>query len=144
MNVTCDNAANNDTMIDHLGVLVPTFQGGFHRTRCFAHIVNLVVKSLIRQFDAKKGTQAEAELDEDVRALVEMAESLAEEDAATLQERREAEGDDAPFEDDEDDWVDEVESLSAEERAEFEQNVRPVKLVLAKVCGHVAFSQACI
>ncbi|RDX45199.1 hypothetical protein OH76DRAFT_1302563, partial [Lentinus brumalis] len=54
MNVTCDNAANNDTMVDHMGVLLPGFEGQFHRTRCFAHIVNLVAKSLLRQFDAKK------------------------------------------------------------------------------------------
>ncbi|RDX40980.1 hypothetical protein OH76DRAFT_1300621, partial [Lentinus brumalis] len=51
MNVTCDNASNNDTMVEHLGTLVPAFQGDFHRTRCFAHIINLVVKSLLRQFD---------------------------------------------------------------------------------------------
>ncbi|RDX40981.1 hypothetical protein OH76DRAFT_1306727, partial [Lentinus brumalis] len=30
-------------------------------------------------------------------------------------------------------WVDEVATLSEEERAEFEANVRPVKLVLVKV-----------
>ncbi len=132
MNVTCDNASNNDTMVDHLSVLVPAFQGGFHRTRCFAHVINLVAKSFLRQFDARKGSEAELEADEDVRALLEMADSLAEEDAATLQERREEEGEEAPFEDDED-WVDEVETLLPEERAEFEQNVVPLKLLLAKV-----------
>ncbi|RPD53315.1 hypothetical protein L226DRAFT_427875, partial [Lentinus tigrinus ALCF2SS1-7] len=51
MNVTCDNASNNDTMIAHLAKLLPAFEGDFHRTRCFAHIVNLVARSLLRQFD---------------------------------------------------------------------------------------------
>ncbi len=80
MNVTCDNASNNDTMIDHMAVLLPGFEG----------------------------------------------------DAATLAARRKEEPSDAPLEDDEE-WVDEVESLSPEERDEFEQKVVPVKLVLAKV-----------
>lgn len=132
MNITCDNASNNDTMIEHMGVLLPTFEGQFHRTRCFAHIVNLVAKSMLRQFDSKKVSEAEAEADEDVRALLELAETMAEEDAATLAELHAEEGPNAPIEDD-DEWVDEIESLSKEERAEFLEQVVPVKLVLAKV-----------
>ncbi|KAF8546591.1 hypothetical protein OG21DRAFT_1373998, partial [Imleria badia] len=51
LSVTCDNASNNDAMIKALSKMVPTFRGAASHTRCFLHIVNLVAKSLIRQFD---------------------------------------------------------------------------------------------
>ncbi|KAI0697427.1 hypothetical protein C8T65DRAFT_582730, partial [Cerioporus squamosus] len=134
MNITCDNASNNDTMIAEMGVLLPFFEGQYHRVRCFAHVVNLVAKSLLRQFDAKTTGEVEGEADEDVRALLELAETMAQEDAETLAARREEEGEQAPLEDD-DEWVDEIESLSPEERVEFLERIVPVKLVLAKVRG---------
>ncbi|KAI1783385.1 hypothetical protein LXA43DRAFT_837949, partial [Ganoderma leucocontextum] len=51
--VTCDNATNNDTMIDAMATdpRLPEFDGKLARVRCFLHILNLVAKSLIRQFD---------------------------------------------------------------------------------------------
>ncbi|PBK68153.1 hypothetical protein ARMSODRAFT_841952, partial [Armillaria solidipes] len=53
LSITCDNASNNDTMIEALGdsADVPSFSGQVSRTRCFAHIVNLMAKSLLKQFD---------------------------------------------------------------------------------------------
>ncbi|RDX39996.1 hypothetical protein OH76DRAFT_1304119, partial [Lentinus brumalis] len=54
MSITCDNASNNDVMIEEMGRCIPSFEGDFHRVRCFAHIVNLVVKSLLKNFDARK------------------------------------------------------------------------------------------
>jgi hypothetical protein len=42
--LVCDNASNNDTMVEELQVLVPSFRGQTTRVRCFAHILNLVVK----------------------------------------------------------------------------------------------------
>ncbi|RDX42155.1 hypothetical protein OH76DRAFT_1297656, partial [Lentinus brumalis] len=51
MSVTCDNASNNDTMISALARRIPGFEGTFHRVRCFAHVIQLVVKSMLRPFD---------------------------------------------------------------------------------------------
>ncbi|PBK85234.1 hypothetical protein ARMGADRAFT_876057, partial [Armillaria gallica] len=53
LSITCDNASNNDTMIEALGDSdnVPLFSGQASRTRCVAHIVNLMAKSLLKQFD---------------------------------------------------------------------------------------------
>ncbi|KAI0355814.1 hypothetical protein OH77DRAFT_1378786, partial [Trametes cingulata] len=51
LGVTCDNATNNDTMVNALEIDIPSFGGQRARTRCFAHVVNLVAKSLTRQFD---------------------------------------------------------------------------------------------
>jgi hypothetical protein len=44
LGIVCDNASNNDTMINQLGLLLPGFKGRPARVRCFAHILNLVVK----------------------------------------------------------------------------------------------------
>jgi hypothetical protein len=42
--ITTDNVSNNNTLIDELGDLLEGFQGSLTRVRCFAHILNLVVK----------------------------------------------------------------------------------------------------
>ena len=51
LSVTCDNVAPNDTMIDKLAKLLEEFPGAANRTRCFTHILNLVAKSIMKQFD---------------------------------------------------------------------------------------------
>ncbi|KAG2030876.1 hypothetical protein BDR03DRAFT_819033, partial [Suillus americanus] len=51
LSVTADNAALNETMVAELAELVLHFSGLTSRTRCFLHIVNLIAKSLIREFD---------------------------------------------------------------------------------------------
>jgi len=43
-------------MIQELEILAPEFASFASHTQCFLHIVNLVVKSLLHQFDAKKMT----------------------------------------------------------------------------------------
>jgi len=65
LGVTCDNASPNDVMIDTLAGLVVTFPGAANRTRCFTHILNLVVKVILRPFDvpkAKAGVTAKIEV----------------------------------------------------------------------------------
>jgi hypothetical protein len=44
LGLVCDNTSNNNTMVEELQVLVPSFRGQTTRVRCFAHILNLVVK----------------------------------------------------------------------------------------------------
>ena len=72
LSVTCDNASLNDTMIDTLAEELPTFPGGANRTRCFTHILNLVVKVILRQFDGVKD-QADEMLEEASHALDDIA-----------------------------------------------------------------------
>jgi hypothetical protein len=118
-------------MINELANIIITFPGDENRTRCFNHVIALVAKSLIRQFDVLKG-QADAALDEAERELSDLAEGIDIEDETT---RAEWEGTDN--EDDESDntdgWVDEVARLSAADREELEASVTPVRLVLVKV-----------
>jgi hypothetical protein len=41
---TADNASNNDTLVNELSNLIPTFGGQQYQICYFAHILNLVVK----------------------------------------------------------------------------------------------------
>ncbi|KAL1937047.1 hypothetical protein VTO73DRAFT_15573 [Trametes versicolor] len=50
LSVTCDNAENNSTMLKEMHTLVPVFRGTSVRVRCFAHVLNLVVKGILSQF----------------------------------------------------------------------------------------------
>ncbi|KAK0467345.1 uncharacterized protein EV420DRAFT_1228573, partial [Desarmillaria tabescens] len=56
LSITCNNASNNNTMVEALGDsdALPSFNGQASCTHCFAHIVNLVAKSLLQQFDPPK------------------------------------------------------------------------------------------
>ena len=51
LNVTCDKVTANDVMIDHLATILEEFPGFPNQTCCFAHILNLVAKCVMRQFD---------------------------------------------------------------------------------------------
>src|SRR5258708_3012064 len=54
LDVTADNASNNDKMIERLAELIDNFPGTANQTRCFTHILNLVAKSALHQFEAPK------------------------------------------------------------------------------------------
>ena len=104
-----------------------------NRIRCFLHIVNLIAKSLLKQFDVwVKEADADADADE---ATIDMNEQLQEfahdfglEEGLTQSFKGGDEDDD-----DDDGMVDAAELFSAHEKADFEADVRPVQLVLAKV-----------
>jgi hypothetical protein len=129
--ITCDNASPNDMMIDKIPNLIESFPGDENQARCFNHVIVLVAKSSIRQFDVPKG-QADAALDEAERELKELAEGIDIEDEKT---RSEWEGTDKEEDevDNVDGWVDKVARLSVADCEELEENIRPVRLVLVKV-----------
>ena len=52
--ITCDNASNNNVMVDKLADTLPSFPGRANHTRCFLHTINLVAKTLIKEFDMTK------------------------------------------------------------------------------------------
>ena len=118
-------------MINELGDLIKSFPGDANHVRCFNHVITLVAKSAIRQFDVPKG-QADAALDEAERELRDLAEGIDIEDEMT-QGEWEIPGDDDDDEENGDGWVDEVATLSIADREELEVNVRPIRLVLVKV-----------
>ena len=54
LSVTCDNVSCNNKMVEELAKCVTEFPRQANRTHCFAHIINLVAKSLLKQFDLPK------------------------------------------------------------------------------------------
>ncbi|TFY73141.1 hypothetical protein EWM64_g10871, partial [Hericium alpestre] len=131
LSVTCDNASANDAMIHKLEMLLPDFPGETNHTRCFAHIVNLVTKSLLKQFDAKSkhgAPDSEAEL---MPELEEIEDELEEEEAQARIEDAIESGEVDPKNGE--GLVDEVAEISADEQKELAKNMRLVRLVLGKL-----------
>ena len=88
--------------------------------------MNLVAKSLLCQFDAKKET-----IGRDAE-MVALADELVREEEM-MDETEDNNDDDDIKADNEDGWVDELENMTENERIELEESIRPVKLALAKV-----------
>ena len=123
-------------MVQELAATVEAFKGVSSHTRCFAHTVNLVVKSILNQFDVSTNSKAKkTTLDLAERSLQELAKDLdLEEDETLVQQIMEGEIGDADVLEG---LVDEVALLSEAERAQLAVDVLPVKLVLVKVSNGI-------
>jgi hypothetical protein len=114
-------------MIAELEDLLHDFPGAANRTRCFTHLLNLVAKSIIKQFDVPKA-QADEALDDVARELAGLAVDLDIEEEISREE-----SDDEDEDDNVEGWTDIREELSDEEREALDESLRPVRLVLVKV-----------
>jgi hypothetical protein len=114
-------------MIEQLEHLLDNFPGAANQTRCFAHIINLVVKSILRQFDVPKAKANEA-LDEASKVLHHIAEDIEIEEANT-----QANSGDDELADNVEGWIDERDLMDEEEREALDASVMPVRLGLTKV-----------
>jgi hypothetical protein len=114
-------------MIDHLSSLVDNFPGAANQIRCFNHILNLVAKSILRQFDAPKKDRSGRTSKDDENLLAGLAQEL---DNETDNEDEE---DLTDYNDDDRDNEDGREGMSREQVVELEESLVPVRLMLAKV-----------
>jgi hypothetical protein len=115
-------------MIDELSELLDEFPGSANRTRCFTHIINLVAKSIMKQFDLPKARVGEA-LDAAAQALATLSSDIE-------REERSMEGDlvrDEEQDDNNEGLVDIRQEMSDEEITALDKSLQPVRLVLAKV-----------
>jgi hypothetical protein len=110
LSLTCDNASNNDTLVEELAELVDEFPGAAAQTRCFAHITNLSAKSFLHSFDSPKSSEDGGEA---------AADGLVDDDEVVVPS--------------DEGWVDEVEALTEGERETLSGEVEPVRQVLKKV-----------
>jgi hypothetical protein len=138
--LTGDNATNNDKMAEELYVLVDGFAGQASRIRCFLHVINLVAKTILKQFETPKkkakgneGDVVGETLDEFENILLELAEGVDLEDSTLLDDDNN--DDDGPPIDNVEGWEDEMAQMSDTEREDLERALKPLKLVLAKVNG---------
>ena len=134
LGVTCDNASNNDTMVTELDYQIDEFSE-VNRIRCFLHIVNLIARVMLRQFDVNKrkkkpGEEVNDEWEEMLKGL---AKDLEEEERLTQTFGNGVTQDDAEDDLVTDAEIDEALDMSAEELADLQAEIRPVMLVLVKV-----------
>jgi hypothetical protein len=138
-------------MIEEMASLLENFPGAANQTRCFLHILNLAAKSILQQFEIpkKKRTSGgdggdEADGDDDrgkkylskaLNELMALSDEIEEEPTVTGLDDEDSglEGTDLPVEDDEDGSEDEREDLSADEIAQLEADLIPIRLMLTKV-----------
>jgi hypothetical protein len=126
-------------MIEELADLVDDFPGPVNQTRCFLHILNLVVKSIIRQFDVpklKKTSDDESDdesMDEATKELVKLVGDIDLEEEITVSAGPAGNEDDAAEDDNDEGWVNEHNEMTEEELRELVESVRPVRLLLTKV-----------
>lgn len=140
LSITSDNASNNDVMVKHIAELVPNFPGPANQTRCFTHILNLVAKSILRQFDTVKAVGDSPAINEASDALASLALELDSETAFLVgDDQEDKESDERGDEDDEDDNDDDGglgdgrDGMSQGELADLEASVVPIRLMLTKV-----------
>jgi hypothetical protein len=126
-------------MIEHLSTLVENFPSAANQTRCFTHILNLVAKSILRQFEPRKktGEGEEEDVNDATKALAALAQELELEDNVEVADDPEdgVDGDeDVEVDDDDDDGLgDERDGMSEEEVAGLEESLVPIRLMLTKV-----------
>lgn len=139
-------------MIDELEKILPAFSS-VNRTRCFAHILNLIAKSILRLFDVKpkkpkegdgdgggdspatgndENGEPEGKMSDEERELLELAGDIVKEEL-TAHHKTHIDNDDAEDDDDDKGWVDEVAEMSEQEQAELKEFIRPVSCTLVKV-----------
>ena len=135
-------------MITELVKILPSFSKVGH-TWCFLHIVNLVAKSVIRQFDVQKKREdqhldeakQELRVDNAERELQDLAGDvdLEEQQSIEAMAQRQINGEtgetdpETVTDDDVEGWIDEMMLLSPAECEQVKGDIRPVKLVLVKV-----------
>lgn len=113
-------------MIEELANLVDAFPGAPNRTRCFTHILNLVARCILKQFDLPK-TSANEALNEKAAALAALATDIEYEEA-----EMDVTSDDEP-DDSEEGMLDPRVAMSAEQIKQLDESLHPVRLVLVKV-----------
>jgi hypothetical protein len=127
LSITCDNVSINDVMIDKLEEFLTDFPGATNRTRCFAHILNLVVKTIMKCFDVAKDTGSNA--DDSDNEEFDVNESYMKDFMKDLETGENMED----MEDNNEGWVNEEEFLDPEELKELKVSIMLIQGLLVKV-----------
>lgn len=118
-------------MIDKLAGRLADFAGAPNRARCFTHILNLVVKSIMHQFDVPSTKSDVA--DERTHELYKLAGDIEAEELETQNEEEDPPEDEGSRPDNDDGWVDERDDMAGEDVDELEESVQPIRFLLTKV-----------
>src|SRR5258708_24374788 len=132
MSITCDNATSNNKILNELAGQLLEFSGAANCAQCFTHILNLVVKSIMHQFDvACKQKDKHDMMDEQAYKLKKLGRDIKMEELAT-----QADGDnedEGPSQDSEEGWIDEWLNMTEDEINDLEECVQQICFLLMKV-----------
>jgi hypothetical protein len=103
-------------MIEELTNLLDDFPGPANQTRCFTHVLNLVVKSVIRQFDSPD-SKNDKRLNEAANEMLSFASNI---------EFEVEEGEDCE-DDNVEGWIDERSLMTEEELEKLDECVEPLR-----------------
>jgi len=118
-------------MVTELDKMLISFSA-INRTQCFTHIINLISKSLLHQFDLKRDKKSGREIDDDEKSLLDLAGDIEGEEYDMAKENDTANEETADY-DNLEGWVNEVATFTPEQQANLEASVRPVRRMLVKV-----------
>ena len=123
-------------MIEHLSTLIKNFPSTANQTWCFNHILNLMAKSILRQFDTpKKAVDGDSgDFDNAKEALAALTQELEDTQAGADDGTEESDNDDEDGgkDDNEDGLGNECGGMLDAEVAELEDTLVPIWLMLAK------------
>ena len=117
-------------MIEELAIQLDDFPGSASRVWCFAHILNLVVKSIMRQFDVPDKKMGDV-ADEATRELHRLAGNIEREELMS-QSGIEQQGD-VGSKDNVESWINEHAEMDTEELMALDNAVQLVCFLLTKV-----------
>ena len=124
-------------MVETLEVLIDDFPGAANQTCCFLHILNLVVKSILKQFDLLQSKEKKESGDNSENKESNKTMDWAAEELLKLAGNVDIEGD-LMLNDEEDDdsnegWIDKCGEMTEDELRELSASIAPVRLLLTKV-----------
>ena len=124
-------------MIEHLSVLISNFPGAANQTRCFTHILNLVARSILRQFEApkKKGANNSEDFGRSAEVLAELTKELDLDEPENFANEFGDEENELNLADENNDngLGDKYNGMTEEEVANLQASLVPVRLMLTKV-----------
>ena len=125
-------------MVETLEVLIDDFPGAANQTCCFLHILNLVVKSILKQFDLQKSKEKKESGNNSDNEESDKTMDWAAEELLKLAGNVDNEGNLMLNDEEEDDdsnegWIDECGEMTEDELRELLASVAPVRLLLTKV-----------
>lgn len=116
-------------MINELEGCLEKFSRVESRMRCFTHIVNLIVQTIIRQFDIPKAKEGGL-VDGAMKELQVLATDI---DIKELLTRANNASKDADNDNDLEGWANEQSRMSTSDLKRFEADVQPIQQMLVKV-----------
>ena len=111
-------------MIDEVGNLIKNFPGKGMHVRCFAHVLNLIVKSILKQFDLPEAKKDEI-LSEGLEELRTLGADLELEEQISRKTTNN-DNDNVGDIDDIEGWIDKHQEMSEDELEELEDTILPV------------------